>query len=277
MSRLRRLALAVSLFGMVVNPVFGSVHEHRTDPALRIAQAEESFEATEAPPVTLEEPQNLERSGEPVAGAGPESPPPPPPEGAPIPEWWEKAQQSLDRAIDEQTGETAQAADTANESEPGEGDQPSLWGSLGQGIVSLFVVIALILLCTWAIKRFGARTPLLAGTSLGTVLGKVYLTPKIALHFVKVRNIVLVVGVTPNEVSPIAQLNAALFDDVTQGSTSGHGNNRQMDFLSHLTHETGQSTGAQSTENEDDEITALKGDLARLQKYLQETSRELGD
>ncbi len=148
---------------------------------------------------------------------------------------------------------------------------------MAQGVISLCVVLALILLCTWAVKRFGARTPLLAGTSLGTVLGKVYLTPKVALHFVKVRNVVLVIAVNPNGVSTIAQLNAALFDDITLPSPAEQQNDRQLDFLSHLTGAAADSAPARSTDSEDDEIAALKGDIARLQQYLQETTRELGD
>ena len=248
-----------------------------TEPMRQVAQAESQFEATEAPSVTLEGPDTLERTGEPTEGeALPDVPPGPDEEAAKVPGWWEDAQESLDQAMRDQSDASEEAKAQAD-SPTGGGRAPRTLGySILQGIMALCVVLALILLSTYALKRLGARTPLLAGASLGTVLGKVYLTPKIALHFVKVRNVVLVLGVTPTGVSAVAQLNAALFDDIAQPSVVKKSDDRQLDFLSHLTGATG-TQPARLPDSEDDEIAALKGDIARLQQYLQETSRELGD
>lgn len=240
----------------------------------QFAQAEQSFEETNAPDVALEGPENLERTDEEPSSL-PNIPPTPPQEDAPVPEWWKNAQESLNEAIDERAGPSASPTGESEETSSGSSGSRGFARNAMQGIIALCVVLALILLCTYFIKRFGAKTPLLAGASLGTVLGKIYLTPKIALHFVRVKNVVLVVGVTPNGVSTIAQLNGALFEDQTQ-TVEGAQKSRQLDFLSQLT----SASDPQSTrapEGEDDEIASLKGDLARLQKYLQETSRELGD
>ncbi|GMV93227.1 MAG: hypothetical protein AMXMBFR82_30050 [Candidatus Hydrogenedentota bacterium] len=260
---------------LLSSPVFCHATTIRaaTDIAVRVAQAEQDFEATEAPSVTLEGPEDLERPEEEPATL-PDTPPAPPRQEAPVPGWWKEAQDSLNQAMDERSGE---GGDTSGE--PG-GDAPSSDGSrsfgrnVAQGFIALCLVVALILICTYFLKRFGGRTPLLAGANLGTVLGKVYLTPKIALHFVQVKNVVLVVGVSPNGVSAVTQLSAALFEDLAQ--PTARANDRQLDFLSELSAATGQQSPADS-EAEDDEIASLKGDLARLQKYLQETSRELGD
>lgn len=273
----RTLALVMFLGLAGAIPALASIPTTSHASEMRLAQAEQEFQATEAPKVKLEEPENLERSGEPVPGGEPSAPPPAPSEQAPVPEWWQKAQQSLDQAIDARTSDTGENAESTNAANTAPENQRTLGRTVAQGVISLCVVLALILFCTWAVKRFGARTPLLAGTSLGTVLGKVYLTPKVALHFVKVRNVVLVIAVTPTGVSSIAQLNAALFDDIVNPSPSGPQNDRQLDFLSHLTGATKDSAPVRSSESEDDEIAALKGDIARLQQYLQETTRELGD
>jgi len=249
---------------------------HPAEPVLRVAQVESEFEATDPPSVTLEEPETLERTGEPAtAEALPEVPPGPPQHDAPVPEWWKQYQSGLDQAMRDETDSAGEPAQPET-SRDGQSAPRTLGESIVKGSIALCVVVALILLSTYAVRRLGARTPLLAGASLGTVLGKVYLTPKIALHFVKVRNVVLVIGVTPTEVSPVAQLSAALFDEVTQPSATKTHDDRQMDFLSHLNDASGLRP-ARLPENEDDEIAALKGDIARLQQYLQETSRELGD
>jgi flagellar biogenesis protein FliO len=238
----------------------------------RVAQADEEFEATEAPSVTLEGPETLERSEEPEVL--PEVPPPPPDEESPVAEWWKDAQDSLDKAIDERRGQSDVAPGEPDGSAADRDSARGLGYNVAQGFVALCIVIALILFCTYLVKRFGARTPLLAGASLGTVLGKVYLTPKVSLHFVRVKDIVLVIGVTPTGISTVAQLNGSLFHDAT-APQDARPNDRQMDFLSQL-NAAGQSP-ARAAETEDDEIAELKGDLARLQKYLQETTRELGD
>jgi flagellar biogenesis protein FliO len=251
----------------------GSIAE-RTETAFRfrVAQADEEFEATEAPSVILEGPETLERSEEPEVL--PDAPPPPPEEDSPVAEWWKDAQDSLDQAINERRGLSEVAPGEPGGSAADRDPSRGLGYNLAQGFAALCVVIALILFCTYLVKRFGARTPLLAGASLGTVLGKVYLTPKVALHFVRVKDIVLVVGVTPTGISTVAQLNGSLFHDVAPPQDARQ-DDRQMDFLSQLN--AAGRPPARAAETEDDEIAELKGDLARLQKYLQETTRELGD
>jgi flagellar biogenesis protein FliO len=259
----------------------GTVHaaelEGTAEPAANSTDASSEFEATEPPTVTLEEPESLERTGEPTTAEAPSDVSPASAvDDAPVPDWWTENQPSLDRAIRERSDASTEEAAPTDPAAPQDNAPRTLGRSILQGIIALCVVVALIVLSTYAVRRVGARTPLLAGASLGTVLGKVYLTPKIALHFVKVRNVVLVLGVTPTGVSSVAQLSAALFDDIAQPATKVANDNRQMDFLSHLTSATGQ-TPALMPEREVDEIAALKGDIARLQQYLQETSRELDD
>lgn len=272
---MRKPSLIQCVVLLLLAPVlsFAATANEETDFAVRVAQAEQNFEATEAPDVALEGPEDLERPEEEPATL-PDTPPLPPRQEAPVPGWWKEAQDSLNQAIDERSGEVGSTTGEPGADVQNDSVSRSFGRNAAQGFVALCVVVALILVCTYFLKRFGGRTPLLAGANLGTVLGKVYLTPKVALHFVRVKNTVLVVGVSPNGVSAVTQLSAALFEDLAQ--PTARANDRQLDFLSELSAATGQQSPAGS-EAEDDEIASLKGDLARLQKYLQETSRELGD
>ena len=67
-----------------------------------------------------------------------------------------------------------------------------------------FLIIAAILLLYAAARRFGKNSPLLAGASLGKILGRVYLSPKASLHYVETGGRVLLVGVTPTAMSLVA-------------------------------------------------------------------------
>lgn len=87
----------------------------------------------------------------------------------------------------------------------------SLGRRMAQTVTALFIVLALILLCYWAMRRFGGRTALLAGSSLGSVLGQIHLSSKVSLHFVRVKDRVVVVGATSNAIAPVAEFDAALF------------------------------------------------------------------
>ena len=250
---------------------------------LRIAAADQQFESTEAPDVKLEKPESLERLVPPPAGE--ETPQAEPPaEGASDPatpeatgsgpDWFEKAKDRIGAAMDEDAG-------TATEGETGAAgeDAPASRGlgeSIVQSFVALLVVLALILACTYLLKRFGKRTPLLAGASLGTVLGRVYLSPKASLHFVRVQNTVLVVGITPAGMTSIARLDASLFEGSVGALGGVQASKDASSFLAHLKNSR-QPNSSKEAENEDDEIAALRGDLARLQQYLQDSSRDVGE
>ncbi|MCC6486797.1 MAG: flagellar biosynthetic protein FliO [Candidatus Hydrogenedentes bacterium] len=245
---------------------------------VHLAAAEQQFETTPAPEVTLEKPQNLERVEPPApAEETPSAEPPeaePPAAEEPVPDWFKEAQESIGTAMDEGAGAAAETGAAATGEETA--GPRSLGQNMVQSFVALLVVLALILICVYLLKRFGKRTPLLAGSSLGTVLGRIYLTPKASLHFIRVRSTVLVVGVTPAGMSSIARLDASLFEETSGKVAVSAAPGEAGSFLAHL--KSSRQTGTpKDAENEDDEIAALRGDLARLQQYLQETSRELGE
>jgi flagellar biogenesis protein FliO len=130
----------------------------------------------------------------------------------------------------------------------------------------------LILISYYLLGRFGKKTPLFAGANLGQILGRLYLSPRACLYFVKVKDRVLIVGVTPANISQVAELPADKFDAVTEKKAQSAASPGANAFLKELKSQ----VSGQAPDEVDDEIAALRGDLDRLQRYLQESTREIG-
>jgi flagellar protein FliO/FliZ len=91
----------------------------------------------------------------------------------------------------------AQAADTPAPSVAG-ATSGSLAGSLGQMAFGLIVVVAVLLVCLWLLKRLGAPR----GSARGLkVLGAAPVGPRERVVLVEVGNTVLVLGVAPGRVN----------------------------------------------------------------------------
>lgn len=137
--------------------------------------------------------------------------------------------------------------------------------------VLLFLLGAIILLGQLA-KRFGARTPALAGLRLGNVLGRIYLTPKASLHYVKTGDRVLVVGVTPAGIHLITEFAADAFEAQLAEPAQAPGANSddsRLNFLEYI-------NAAQKPDraSADDDLANLRGEIQRLSEFLRESSRE---
>ncbi len=150
--------------------------------------------------------------------------------------------------------------------------------SLVQGIVALLLVLAVILGLYYALKRWGKGMPLLAGANLGKVLGRIYLDRGTSLHFVRVADRVLVVGVNNTTISTVAEFNAAAFEREAASEGAPAAAFNPDSFLAELqehSRELKQAAGLPHAE--EDEIAALRGDIQRLQRYLREENREPAD
>lgn len=69
------------------------------------------------------------------------------------------------------------------------------------GFLSLAVVIVLIGVIAWVVKRLAPRTRL--GGSAVRILGRTYLSPKQSLALVRVGNRVALIGITPDHISHV--------------------------------------------------------------------------
>jgi flagellar biogenesis protein FliO len=159
----------------------------------------------------------------------------------------------------------------ANAGNPPEGF--SFYRSGIRAFSALLVVLALILLLTYWVRRRGRQLPLFPGASLANVMGRIYLEPRVCLHFVRTGGKVLVIGVTPNSISLLSSFDAESF----ASAQTKHPEAASLDasgFMAHL------ETSIQEMKkppveirSEDEEVAALRKDIERLQKYLEEGSR----
>jgi hypothetical protein len=118
---------------------------------------------------------------------------------------------------------------------------------------------------------------MLAGPNLGRVLGRVYLDKGTALHFVRIGDRVLVVGVNGNAISTVGEFNASTFDS-GNAAPSARAQSEPFNpdsFLAELRERSLElKESAIVSPSEEDEIAALRGDIQRLQRYLRDENRE---
>jgi len=176
--------------------------------------------------------------------------------------------------------------DAMGEGGPAEGtpppDSPDEFGarSVFETIAALSIVLGLIVLSLWAVRRFGVKTPLLAGANLGQVIGRVHLSPKASLHFVRTGGKVLVVGVTQESVQLVETFDAEAFAEVAatvpaEPGEDGAPSARGDSFLEQLRDQTTRMRQpGESAAPDDGDIANLRGDIERLQRMLRDATRE---
>lgn len=161
--------------------------------------------------------------------------------------------------------ETATAPKAASATETG-------WGYyVPRMLMGLFVVCGLILLLAAGLRRFGKNNPMLAGPRLGSILGRIHLSPKASLYYVRTGGKILVIGLTPNGLTPVAELDALTFD-AEQESQNAPNEPPAAGFLEQLRASVKQEAPAPKAA--DDDLAKLRTDLQRLQIYLQESARD---
>ncbi len=197
----------------------------------------------------------------------------PEPEAAPAP----------DAAVDELIAETGaymaeqEAADSAPTTEeaavPASDTIASPMKTVGRGVVALCLTLVLFLLLFAAVKRWGQKTPLLAGQQLARVIGRVGLSPQASLHFVQTNGEVLVIGVTQQNVSLIRTFDASNFETPAEVAAVGSLTSTAEpapNFLMQLK-ESRAALGVEAVVDED--LDQLKGELQRLKQYFQDSTR----
>lgn len=226
----------------------------------------EEFERTTPPkirpaaPEALGEPKPAE-SGEAPAGETPADP------------YMEEINQLL--AAENATSDTGTPAGTAEGAPDGDsgGGDMDVGSVLARAIMALSVTLAAILILWAVLKRWGRRSPLLAGHTLGTIMGRIALSPQASLHFIRVKDEVLVVGVTQQSVNLLRTMDAALFDGEPGETASPSGRpDEPLDFLSEF-RASQEAMKDAPPHAMDEELDTLRGDLQRLKQYFQESTR----
>lgn len=176
------------------------------------------------------------------------------------------------RAVQDEFDRAAAPQEPGATATPGTTDRG--WGYyVVRGLFGLCIACAGILLLGYLARKYGRKNPFLAGRHLGTVLGRVHLSPRASLHYVHSGNRVLVIGLTQNTIAPITEFDAADFDTQSEpGAKQGDANQAPdaVSFLQLLKNEAEENSEATSTLAADEELAALRGDLQRLRQYLQE-------
>lgn len=149
-------------------------------------------------------------------------------------------------------------------------------------IGALAVVLALILFCFYALRRFGGKLPAIGGRQLGQVIGQVHLTRDATLHYVRTGGRVLIVSVTSSGVNLVAEFGESAFDQ-DFGDNEGPGGLNADQFVAALKEQSAtyrsapSNDGASINDAPDDDMAVLRSDIHRLQEYLQEETRDSKD
>ena len=168
----------------------------------------------------------------------------------------------------------------------------SFWKMLFNTVIALCVVLAMLFFLGYGAKRMGKTTAVFAGTHLGQIMGKIYLAPRVCLHFVRTGGKVLVIGVTQNAIASVAEFEAEAFDALsvsaepankTEGSVRATTPRTGESFVSQLMAHLHQSRSKESVlvdeaessaVPEDQELLALRNEIQSLRRFLDESSRE---
>ncbi len=153
--------------------------------------------------------------------------------------------------------------------------------AVGRMVVGLSVVLAMILILYYLARRYGKNMPALSGYQLGQVVGQVHLTRTATLHYVKSGGRILVIGVNDGGVNLVAEYDESAFATIS-GAPPVQGQFDPDSFVDELKQQTAVMRGEDTLTNksevfQDDDISALRGDINRLQDYLQEENREKND
>lgn len=143
----------------------------------------------------------------------------------------------------------------------------------GKGVVALCATLILILLIFAAIKRWGKRTPLLAGQQLARTLGRVALSPQASLHFVQTNGEVLIIGVTQQQVTLLRTFESSDFEGAVEAPAEKGASPAEVPAASFLAQLKASRTAMGVEAVVDEDLDHLKGELQRLKQYFQDSTR----
>lgn len=211
-------------------------------------------------------------------------------EEQPPPAFWATYQQELN-AILEGGAPAPEDAEpgVAGLEEPGEAGPgrflPDMVRPYLQTIMALLIVLAVFILLAYGLRRLGQRTSVFPQSNVASVIGRVYLTPRVSLHFIRTGDKVLVVGVGQNEPALLTEFPAESFEQQTgvhgpsgaaRPSQESVGQQRPGDeFWAELQAKTKELTrDEQSPSSDTADVNSLRDDIQRLRQTLQESSRD---
>lgn len=212
-------------------------------------------------------------------------------EQPPPPAFWATYQEQLNAILDggAPAGEDAEPG-AAGLEEPGEAGPgrflPDLARPYLQTIMALLIVLGVFILLAYGLRRLGQRTSVFPQSNVASVIGRVYLTPRVSLHFIRTGDKVLVVGVGQNEPALLTEFPADAFEkqqmpaqglaENARDSRESLGQQRPGDeFWAELQAKTRELTrDEQSPSSDTADVNSLRDDIQRLRQTLQESARD---
>lgn len=192
------------------------------------------------------------------------------PESDPEPDYWGSIQEGFSGEVEADSGNSLLADEGLD----------MLSEAVGKMVMGLSIVLAMILVLYFLVRRFGRHVPALSGLQLGQVMGQVHLTRSASLHYVKSGGRVLVIGVNDSGMNLVAEFDEAAFEPLAPDWNAAAPFDSES-FVQELKEQSASIRGEDVTLGsegmKDDEISALRGDINRLQDYLQEENREQRD
>lgn len=248
------------VLGLTIGLLLAGVPARAQDPAVT---SEPVFEHTAPPSVPLyplpPEPPVIESPAPPAEAPPPQ--PQPPGDADPL-------VAAVQRLYDSQGAPGAAPTET-----PPSRRSDSPFGAFLKGLFGLVITLALILLVYYFLQKRGGMKPLFARSGLGEVLGRVHLSPRHCLYYVRTGDRVLVVGAAQDTLSLVAEFDAAAFGMPETPPEPAPDRRDQTLFRRQLKASLQQMTRAESEEMPDDEeIASLRGEIHRLQEYLKDST-----
>jgi len=144
--------------------------------------------------------------------------------------------------------------------------------SVRKMLVALLVVIAVMCIVVFVLKRLMGSTPVLLDQRLGRVIGRIYLTPKAVLYLVNVGGKVLLIGTTPTSINLIAEVTG---DDILPEMERARPESispRMIPFATHIAQFISKFSGPQRTGDEEAKLEEylrdIKGQMAKLSALI---------
>jgi flagellar biosynthetic protein FliO len=145
-----------------------------------------------------------------------------------------------------------------------------------QGLIPLFIVIALVLLAYAGLRKLGKRNPLLSGGEHMTCIGRLYLDRTSRIHLVRVGGRVLVVGTTGNAVTLLGDMDANAFsgDGHAPAQPVEQPTARQSDSFYDELQANLARINRQQQPPEDADIEQIRTEIVRLKRVLEDEPGE---
>lgn len=181
-------------------------------------------------------------------------------------------------AFDEMGRDDAAADESDQSDAASDGDQrgPADTYSVMLDVVKwLAILFAAFFVAMVLFRSVGRKTKILPAADIADVIGRIYLTSNTSVHFVRTAGRVLVVGVAPNHVALLTEMEADSFSAVdTAESGPAPKSATAARFLDELkSQQSKMQPIAPKASDGDEEIDSLRTDIARIQRLLREEPR----